>query len=62
MELVFDKRNLIEERGKIPDEFYEEQKEQAVTLISLSIIRELKENGLLTQEEFDYLFEKYNLE
>lgn len=62
MELVFDKKNLMEERGKIPDEFYEEQKEQAATLISLSIIRELKENGLLTQEEFDYLFEKYNLE
>lgn len=61
MELVFDKKFIVEEKGEIPQEYYEKEKDHAVTLISLSIIRSLYENNLLTKEEFDYIHNKYML-
>lgn len=59
MELVLDKKCIISESGSIPDEYYEKETDNAITLISLSIIRELFENGLLSKAEYDYILDKY---
>lgn len=61
MELVFDKKVIVEEKGEIPQVYYEKEKDHAVTLISLSIMRSLYENNLLTKEEYDYIHNKYML-
>lgn len=59
MELVVDKHGVISEDDCIPNEFYEQEMDNAVTLISLSVIRELYENGLLNKNEYEYICEKY---
>lgn len=59
MELVVDKHGVISDEGIISDEFYEQEMDNAVTLISLSIVRELYENGLLNKNEYEYICEKY---
>lgn len=61
MELILGKKCIVSEIGEIPDDYYEREKDNAVTLISLSIIRELFENGLLTQEEYNYIKNKYTI-
>lgn len=57
MELVVDKHGVISNEGNIPEEFYDLMADDAVTLISLSIIRELFENGLLKKDEYEYVCE-----
>jgi hypothetical protein len=59
MELVVNKYGVVSESGSIPDDVYEHEKETAVTLISLSIIRKLYENSLLNKQEYEYISEKY---
>lgn len=59
MELVVDKHGVISNEGNIPEEFYDLMTDDAVTLISLSIIRELFENGLLKNDEYEYVCDKY---
>lgn len=55
MELVLGKKGIISETNGIPDEFYEKENDKAVTLISLSIVRELFENNLLSKDEYEYI-------
>lgn len=59
MELVMDKKNIISESSCLPDDFYEQEKDRAATLISLSVMRELYDNGLLNKKEYEYISEKY---
>lgn len=59
MEIVTDKKAIVSETGHIPDEFYEHEKEAAITLIALAIIRELYENELIRNEEYEYISAKY---
>lgn len=59
MELVVNKHGVISDEGYIPEEYYKSMEDEAITLISLSIVRELFENGLLKKEEYEYIHKKY---
>lgn len=62
MKIILEKNKIIEESGKIPETFYEIEKEAANTLIALSVIRQLFEFGLVNQDEYKYIKDKYGLE
>lgn len=62
MEVSLKKDKIIDASGNIPEVFYEKEKEIAVTLIALSVVRQLFEFGLVNQDEYKYIKDKYGLE
>ena len=61
IELKFNKKELIPTDECFPNEFYENESETSSTLIAFSIIKELFENNLITDREFNYISNKYGL-
>jgi transcriptional regulator CtsR len=61
IELHFNKKELIPTDECLPNEFYENESETSSTLIAFSIIKELFENNLITDREFNYILNKYGL-
>jgi hypothetical protein len=61
IELHFNKKELIQTDECLSHEFYEDEAETASSLIAFSIIRELFENNLITDKEFNYISNKYGV-
>ena len=59
IELLLDKKSIVHQSGFISDDFYENEKDNAVNLIALSLIRELFENKLVSEKEYLYVKNKY---
>jgi hypothetical protein len=61
IELQFNKKELVSTNECLPNDFYKNESETSSILIAFSIIRELFENNLITDREFNYISNKYNL-
>ena len=61
IDILFNKKELVDTEQCLPDEFYKNETETATSLISLSIIRELFENKLISDKEYNYITSKYGL-
>ena len=55
IELLLDKKSIVHQSDFISDDFYENEKDNAVNLIALSLIRELFENKLVSEKEYLYV-------
>lgn len=61
IDLYFNKKELTQDTECLPNIFYENEAETASSLIAFSIIRELFENNLITDKEFNYISNKYGV-